>query len=167
MPSPCVNKIFSEKKCWYKQEPCQPVNIILLARPMPSQNRPCNACLRHSQQLSQNAGKHPKSGLLLRLGNTISNFKESPIPIIGRKPESPILSKPAKPDCQPSRTNAIPSRLDPANDTGKPHDPTRSPIRHDHTPADPVHYNNATRHTLPATAWHMTHTQGRHRAGGR
>jgi hypothetical protein len=33
------------------------------------------ACLRHSQQLSQNAGKHPKSGFLLRLRKAIDIFK--------------------------------------------------------------------------------------------
>jgi hypothetical protein len=33
------------------------------------------ACLRQSQQVSENAGKHPKSGFLLRLIKAIDKFK--------------------------------------------------------------------------------------------
>jgi len=126
-----------------------PVFTKMQARPVPIKIGPCNAISRHSQQVRQNAGKQPKSTILLRLGNTTDNFKESPIPIIDRKPESPILITTLDPAFQPSRTNATRYRHTiPAT----PHDPARSPIRHDHTLADPVHYNNATRHTLTGMA---------------
>ena len=58
------------------------------------------------------------------------------------------------PAFQASRTNATRYRLDPANATGKPHDATRSPIRH-----------YIQRHTLTTTgmAHDMTGRQaGRH-----
>jgi hypothetical protein len=63
-------------------------------------------------------------------------------------------------DCQRSTTNATRYRLDPANDTGKPHDPTRSPI----------HRHYIQRYTLHAHGYSMAHdTHGRHdrQAGGR
>jgi hypothetical protein len=73
-----VNKIFSLFfwHCQARSMPC--VNKRMLthtqANPMPSKFPPCNAQLRQSQQVPENAGKHAKSGFLLRLRNTISKF---------------------------------------------------------------------------------------------
>ena len=55
---------------------------------MPSQNRPCNACLRQSQQVCEIPPFDPKSAFLLRLGNTTDNFKESPIVDNGQRYQS-------------------------------------------------------------------------------
>jgi hypothetical protein len=49
------------------------------------------SCIRQSQQVSENAGKHPKSGFLLRLRNAFYNFKESPKAILASNTRSANL----------------------------------------------------------------------------
>ena len=74
-----------------------------------------------------------------------------------------LISK-AKPDCHRSRTIAIPSRHTIPATPHSPHDPTRSPIRHDTKPHNQVTlYTTPHAHGLRPRLWH--HTQGRHRAG--
>lgn len=115
------------------------------ARPVPINFGRCDAGLRQSQQVRQIAGKHPKTGFLMRLENAFYNFKESPIPIIDRKHDSANLISQRKHDCQPASANANPSRLDPVTQRHTPHDATLYNATR-YTLADPVHY--IQRHTL-------------------
>ena len=76
------------------------------------------------------------------------------------------LSNSHDPAFHPSRTNAIPSRHTiPATPHSPHYQATRSPIRHDHTPRNPIHYNNATRHTTTGMAHDMTSRQAARMAG--
>jgi hypothetical protein len=52
-----------------------PVFTKMQARLMPIKKQRIPSGLRQSQQVRQNAGKHPKSGFLLRLGNATDKFK--------------------------------------------------------------------------------------------
>jgi hypothetical protein len=130
---------------------------------MPSHFGRCNACLRQSQQVCEIPPFDPKSPILLRLENAFYNFKESPIPIIEHKPDPANLIITLDPAFQASRTNATRYRLDPANDTGKPHDATRSTRYHvTHTASQPATQPsgytiyNATRSRLTAQADNST-----------
>ncbi len=96
-------------------------------------------------------GKTPENGIF------IETMKSDPyIQIITYRrqwpaiPIPPFSSATAKPDCQRSGTIAIPFRHTIPATPRSPHDPTRSPIRHDHTPSNPVHY--IQRYTLHAAA---------------
>jgi hypothetical protein len=130
------------------------------ARPVPIKIRPYNATLRHSQQLFQIAAKHPKTELLLRLGKAIHNFKESPIPIIDHKPESPILISQRKHDCHTIRHDAIHSRHTHSQPASQPmtHSPHYQAARsgslyttlHAHGYSVTLVYSTARRH---GTAW--------------
>jgi hypothetical protein len=113
----------------------------------------------------ENAGKHPKSGLLLRLENTTDNFKESPIPIIDRKHDSANLISYRKPIFQRFATIAIRSQhaiMSHATSNAALATLSGDTLTDPTTPRNPVHY--IQRHTRHAHGpQHDTH--GRHELG--